>query len=422
MGMQTNRKITIGKQFTEVVYSTKEDIENYYNQQNVDSVFADILAYRSYYDEECELCDVNKNHFKINLNKSLISTSHNLENRLLSLFQIRNTFDLAFMYPFKIEAIKSDCIFQKIKCPDPLIEKLANNKLENIPSNLFILKAYNDAYDYAYREDDFTLESIENIDKILSGLSIDSDVIYRQNDSDDLNNLTVHIEDIDYHFHCLFSFLNQKEVPSVIKAILIVFFFSYVRPFEYFNEECASLAAKLYLKCNNFKDIAFSLPFEQVAFSTSLSYNKNLSIAIDSLDLTYYVNKPLSFFDNYYSTLRQRFDSSYGQIPSDDNPFATQSDSKFALPLFRKMEDAQIIEDREKKLLEMYPRLSKKQAHFYASHCQIGLHYTIEDFQQFEHSVYETARTSMDALANLGFYKKEKINKKFVYTPIPINS
>lgn len=72
----------------------------------------------------------------------------------------------------------------------------------------------------------------------------------------------------------------------------------------------------------------------------------------------------------------------------------------------------------EEYLLESDPMLRKTQAHFYARHCSLGKYYSIQQFKKCEKVVYETARTSMDMLAKLGYYKKEQIKNKFVYTPI----
>ena len=76
------------------------------------------------------------------------------------------------------------------------------------------------------------------------------------------------------------------------------------------------------------------------------------------------------------------------------------------------------IKDTAKYLLETHPSLRKKQALFYASHCTLGRFYTIQDYKRFSRCVYETARTSMDHLAELGFYAKKQIKNKFVYTPL----
>ncbi len=76
------------------------------------------------------------------------------------------------------------------------------------------------------------------------------------------------------------------------------------------------------------------------------------------------------------------------------------------------------VKETAKYLLETNPLLRKKQALFYASHCTIGRFYTIQDFKKAARCAYETARTSMDGLAELGFYEKKQIKNKFVYTPI----
>ena len=72
----------------------------------------------------------------------------------------------------------------------------------------------------------------------------------------------------------------------------------------------------------------------------------------------------------------------------------------------------------EQHLLELDVRLKKGEAYFYARHCTIGMYYTIEQYKKALKCVYETARTSMDHLAELGYYKKTKYGKKFVYTPV----
>jgi len=77
------------------------------------------------------------------------------------------------------------------------------------------------------------------------------------------------------------------------------------------------------------------------------------------------------------------------------------------------------LNSKASELLETDPFLRKAQAHFYVRHCEPGHFYTIEQFRKAEGCVYETARTSMDGLADRGYYRREKVNnKKFVYTPI----
>lgn len=69
-------------------------------------------------------------------------------------------------------------------------------------------------------------------------------------------------------------------------------------------------------------------------------------------------------------------------------------------------------------LLELNPTLKHGEAYFYARHCTIGKYYTIRQYKETMGVAYETARTSMDNLAEQGYYRKEQLKNKFIYTPI----
>ncbi len=72
-------------------------------------------------------------------------------------------------------------------------------------------------------------------------------------------------------------------------------------------------------------------------------------------------------------------------------------------------------------LLESNPSLNKKQASFLATHCTLGHYYTIQQYKKFARCAYETARTSMDKLAEESYYEKKLFKNKYVYTPIAGN-
>lgn len=85
--------------------------------------------------------------------------------------------------------------------------------------------------------------------------------------------------------------------------------------------------------------------------------------------------------------------------------------------------EPQRLTEREAKeymmyLLETNPSLSKKQASFLSTHCTMGRYYSIQQFKAYARVAYETARTSMDKLAALGYYEKLQVKNKFVYTPV----
>lgn len=71
-----------------------------------------------------------------------------------------------------------------------------------------------------------------------------------------------------------------------------------------------------------------------------------------------------------------------------------------------------------KAVLSAHPELSLRQAKFYVNHSDTKINYTLKDFQEYFGSSYETSRYSLEKLVELGFYKKKKIGKKFVYNAI----
>ncbi len=82
-----------------------------------------------------------------------------------------------------------------------------------------------------------------------------------------------------------------------------------------------------------------------------------------------------------------------------------------------------VIDEKEAKriaehLLETDPLIRKLEAKFYARHCVLGRSYTIQQFKKYNNCAYETARTGMDHLVELGYYRKEQVKNKFVYSPI----
>lgn len=93
-------------------------------------------------------------------------------------------------------------------------------------------------------------------------------------------------------------------------------------------------------------------------------------------------------------------------------------EQKVSMPILPTGLDEKDVDLIAENLLELYPSLKINQAKFYASHCTIGKYYSIAQYKKETGVAYETARTSMDNLVALGFYKKEQIKNKYVYTPV----
>lgn len=71
-----------------------------------------------------------------------------------------------------------------------------------------------------------------------------------------------------------------------------------------------------------------------------------------------------------------------------------------------------------KSMMRDYPMLTKNQLNFWMVHNDKHKNFTLNDYQSFVGSSYETSRYSMEKLVGQGFYKKEKVGKKFIYRPI----
>lgn len=66
-------------------------------------------------------------------------------------------------------------------------------------------------------------------------------------------------------------------------------------------------------------------------------------------------------------------------------------------------------------LQTLYPFLSIKQIEYYCSHRRALHYYTAADYASWHQCSIETARTSLNELVQLGWYKKQKVGKKYVY-------
>ncbi len=105
--------------------------------------------------------------------------------------------------------------------------------------------------------------------------------------------------------------------------------------------------------------------------------------------------------------------------PVEKKPQAVRSQDEIAISYIPPVLDEKQAARLEEHLLESNVMMKKGEAHFYARHCTLGKSYTIEQYKKCIGCAYETARTSMEHLVEMGYYTKEKVNnKKFVYSPV----
>lgn len=273
----------------------------------------------------------------------------------------------------------------------------------------------------------------------------------------------------------LFAFTETNTVSALNKAIITYYYVLYVWPFREFNQEIALLMAKSVFSHYSMSGLGAYAPIEKLSLEKDNYLSKLLNDVRLTADVTYFVSPLMNVFEKAIDEVtdflkeytaneirRDFYQEDKTEEPKKEeiqeekqeiniNVDEAKPEPVIEEPVEEKKQDVestpvpevskeevekapetielavsyipQEIDEKaakrlENHLLELDVRLKKGEAYFYARHCTIGMYYTIEQYRKALKCVYETARTSMDHLAELGYYKKTKYSKKYVYTPI----
>ena len=280
----------------------------------------------------------------------------------------------------------------------------------------------------------------------------------------------------------LCEFINNASFSAVIKAYITYYYLIMVKPYAKYSEETAALLAKAVIARESMGEMASVLPLEHLLAESKEDLAKLYNNSQRYNDLTYFVRYGLDFNENVINQLIDRLVDFKAQTIKEEfyapdveevkveevKPEPVPAPAPIATPVQetrvervvelkptptptpapapepvkeerrivineqkeeQKLEEIAIsyiprgIDEAEARrlevhLLELDPSLKKGEAKFYARHCTLGKMYTIQQFKQANRCAYETARTGMEHLVELGYYRKEQIKNKFVYTPI----
>ena len=271
----------------------------------------------------------------------------------------------------------------------------------------------------------------------------------------------------------LCNFINNSTVSPIIKAYIAYYYLVMVKPYSKYSEETAALLAKSIIARESMGEMACILPLEHLLADSEADLVKLYNNTQRYNDLTYFVRYGLDFNENVINQLIDRIVSYktqlikeefyaadektieeepvekakpepvYNSVPEVKEEKVEQHQVTPVTPVQREEKRIVINEEKEEQrleeiaisyiprgldeaearrlevhLLELDPSLKKGEARFYARHCTLGKMYTIQQFKQANRCAYETARTGMEHLVELGYYRKEQIKNKFVYTPI----
>ena len=468
----------IGIRWSEEKYATKDEVRDAYNMSMIDNIWKQIIDYRRLYTKTLDLHNIDRTPYMVVVTQTIQLKVASVERRLSRI--LVKTHDMKAYgkelfakrrYAKTIEVLDSN---YKTNISQEMVSHLLDEDLSTIPSQYSLIYNYIRTLKYyasGYYTDIIDYRLLESILKQIQGVSFDNLTLEKEYREEEIE--TSHYYQNNYVYKAapieriadmideLCNFVRESDLSPVIKAIVANYYLNYVKPFDYLNEEANALFAKICLGHFDFDEASMYLNFEKIVFDTDEKLNKISVECQKTLDLTYYVNYILDLLDedlkdildeivlterdeikneqidlsedeglNAKSTVEEEAKPSERSVavmarpvefvkPQEPSPYI--GESNVALPVFPAGLKEQDVEGIVTNLLEVYPYLKRTQAHFYARHCTIGKHYTISQFKKEENVAYETARTSMDFLAENGFYSKTKVRNKFVYSPVPRN-
>ncbi|MFA6675351.1 MAG: hypothetical protein WCS49_00535 [Bacilli bacterium] len=291
------------------------------------------------------------------------------------------------------------------------------------------------------------------------------------------------VTSIDLMMNELFSFIENAKFSGLVKSIATYYYINYIRPFPTYSDEIALLMAKAVLAHCDLSDFGAIIPLESLLSESQNVIAKIFVEVQKTYDLTYFLNYALSFIDvqcdkvldyianrevealkkDYYQeeTIKPEpeieetktlIDETITLTPEfiepkpiiqpavKEEPIKKEIIASLPKPTPKPAPEIvevpvekiavnyipPVIDEKqacrlEEHLLELDPSMKRNEAHFYARHCTLGKKYTIAQCKKSLGCAYETARTSMDHLVTLGYYRKDMVKNKNVYTPVPRN-
>lgn len=476
--MSENSKFN--ENYTDNNYVSMQELKTILRSSLIDELWKKILVYRNSYSKPLAgLKAINKKQLCITSTQSLFDRYSSFESKLMY-FQtecvkasIYEDNKIAFQKIAYLLDLQLACKILGIKADDLSLKAIINGTYRDTDSNLTPVVAYykalqgfesainiSDGYDFLGHEYAI-LEGTDELTYFFRRTNTQSKytaaVIARVYDSAPAN-------EIDSLMDSLFEFEQNDNKKGFIKALAMQYFVDYIKPFDNNNRLMAVLLGKWALARSSLGNVASILPFE-TAFLPSNKLNDYLTSIQQSGDFTYFVIYAMEQINPLLTTLldelakikknsiKKEFEGKEEVVkenlqadeikaeieepkepikeevkevvpPKNNSPAIERIDPSklkeggLALSVPRASLSEKEIKDTARYIVETNPSIKKTQAYFFAGHCTIGRYYTIQDYKKCIRCAYETARTSMDLLAEQGFYKKLQLKNKFVYTPI----
>ena len=461
--------------FTETTYATRNEVSKELKMSIIDNIWSDILSYRGNFYRYLSLRTIDRSMIAICLCPSINNHINSINadllkiNRDYSRLGIDNGDLKHFETAVRVRALKTLALSYDLDASENYLRSLVNGTIQEANDDFAILFRYNKALNYIKDKctDPLDNDYLKNLYSELMGRPVSNRFYRSARDENPLNRVIIDriytsapVENIELMMNNLFTFIEKSDLSGLVKSIVTYFYISYIRPFDSYSDEMALLMMKAVLAHFDLYEFGVALPIEDL-FGSELKELNRISIEVQKThDVTYFLNYVLKFLD---SKINETADILINrQVHELKNELYQEDKIAVSVPPMKEEEILQFEEVKEEEplkpvkeekeetneeptapqgeiaigyippaidekqaqrlevhLLELDPSLKKGEAKFYARHCTMGKSYTIAQYKKAIGCVYETARTSMEHLVSLGYYRRDLVNnKKYVYTPI----
>ena len=461
--------------FTEETYATKSEVAKELRMSLIDTIWSNILSYRSNFNRYLSIRGIDNTPFKFCYCSSISSKIENVEMNLMRVMKEVMSVNEAngdyrtFRNMCLIKCLKEVAMTYNLDVTDEYLRSIINREV-NVSPSFAPLANYVDVLRF------IETSKIENVDidylaEIYSHITATPELVsfYRtQEDKNPENKVLIDriysaapTNIIESMMDNLFTFLHDSPLSTMVKAIITFYYIDYVKPFPKYNSEIATLLMKSIVGGYSLSSTAVLLNFESLLNINEEAITKMKQEVQKTDDITYFVNFILPYVtrmeedlldsiasfktdgikSDFYRADEKKVNvqpveaakveptpaTSQPEVMHRESPVAvseervayTPSKEQIAVSYIPPALDEKEASRLEEHLLELDPSMRRGEAAFYARHCTLGKKYTISQCKKFLSSAYETARKTMERLTELGYYRKEMVKNKSVYTPIP---
>lgn len=462
--------------FTEETYATKNEVSKELKMSLIDNIWSNILNYRSNFNRYLPIRSINKSQMLICFCPSINSALSKLESKLLKSLKEYMRLDSVsgdlsyFESTCLISSLKSLVKEYDLDADELYLKSLVKGDLKEVSAQNRILYRYKKSLDFikksAYKNID-----IDFLAQLYSVFTENNELTTFYRTTEDSNPENRVLIDriytcaptslIDNMMNSLFDFIEQSNLNGLTKAIVTYYYVNYIRPFPQYSDDIALLLAKAILAHYDFDSLGVLIPLEDILVENAEQIARVFVEVQKTNDLTYFINYAISFINNkceFMSDIianRSVYELRNDFYKVDDEeikeevveetpvevkeiaPVAEVKEEVLPTPTVIEIKKEEVNQTQEiavsyippaldekqaarleQHLLELEPTMKKGEAKFFARHCTMGKRYTIAQYKKALGCAYETARTSMDHLVELGYYRKEAVKNKHVYTPL----